>query len=95
MFGGRAGRSFGLSQFAKRLKALFVPGGSLEDEDALVSFPKAPTPDQTSSEDGSQAGIDSAIDQFRKAQEHSAGLALMSALTQTVVNSLKRLTQGQ
>lgn len=76
--------------FLARLTSFLLPSGSLP-ETSLVRF--AQKPDHLAN--SSAENLSSAIDRLEKSQQFATGTTLVSALTQSVMSSSKRLTQGQ
>lgn len=71
-----------------RLTEFFLPSG-FKPETLLARFASRP------GQEGSTHDLPSAIDRLEKSQQFATGMTLMSSLTQSVMASSKRLTQGQ
>jgi hypothetical protein len=77
-----------------RLTAFFMPGGpNAKPETPLVKF--ASLSKQPGEPPSQTEKITEAVDKLEKSQQFATGTALMSSLTQSVMSSSKRLTQGQ
>lgn len=81
------------SGFLERLLGFFgLGGGAVPEQPRLVSFaqdPRAPATEKQPHD------LPTAVERFERAQEFSVGVALASSLTQSVMSSSRRLTQGQ
>ncbi|MBB4293111.1 hypothetical protein GGE16_005196 [Rhizobium leguminosarum] len=79
------------SSILDRLSAFFMPvAGSGQPEAPLVRFAGDKGHSGTKIED-----IATSIDRLEKSQQFATGTTLLSSLTQSVMSSSKRLTQGQ
>ncbi|PDT02575.1 hypothetical protein CO666_20175 [Rhizobium chutanense] len=79
------------SSILDRLSAFFMPvGGSGQPETPLVQFAGDKGHGGPKVED-----IATSIDRLEKSQQFATGTTLLSSLTQSVMSSSKRLTQGQ
>ncbi|MFS8147995.1 hypothetical protein [Rhizobium sp. BR 249] len=79
------------SSILDRLSAFFMPvGGNGQPETPLVRFATDKTHSGPKIED-----IATSIDRLEKSQQFATGTTLLSSLTQSVMSSSKRLTQGQ
>jgi hypothetical protein len=96
---GTDSQSFGgnISQFISRLTGFFMPGGAQSQDTSLVQFHNETT--SVEGTDAATAGkkenLEDTIDRLENAQNFTVGMSLMSSLTQTVMSSTRRLTQGQ
>ncbi len=80
------------SSILDRITSFLLPGGTAP-ETSLVRFvqkPDQPTGSSIKTED-----LSDAIDRLEKSQQFATGTTLVSSLTQSVMSSSKRLTQGQ
>jgi len=80
------------SGFLERITSFLLPGGAAP-ETSLVRFVQKP--DRTSVSSAKAENLSDAIDRLEKSQQFATGTTLMSSLTQSVMSSSKRLTQGQ
>lgn len=80
------------SSFLDRISSLLRPGGAAP-ETALVRFVEKP--DQPIDSSVKTENLSDAIDRLEKSQQFATGTTLVSSLTQSVMSSSKRLTQGQ
>lgn len=80
------------SSFLDHIASFLMPKGVVP-ETPLVRFVEKP--DQTSDHSTKTENLESAIDRLEKSQQFATGTTLISSLTQSVMSSSKRLTQGQ
>ncbi|MBB5536473.1 hypothetical protein [Rhizobium giardinii] len=78
--------------FLDRITSVLRPGGAAP-ETALVRFVQKP--DQPTDFSDKTENLSDAIDRLEKSQQFATGTTLVSSLTQSVMSSSKRLTQGQ
>lgn len=78
--------------FLDRITSFLRPGGAAP-ETALVRFVQKP--DQPTDSSVKTENLSDAIDRLEKSQQFATGTTLVSSLTQSVMSSSKRLTQGQ
>lgn len=82
------------ASFLDRLTSFFMPGApNATPEAPLVKF--ASLSRDAGETHPSTEKITDAMDRLEKSQQFATGTALMSSLTQSVMSSSKRLTQGQ
>lgn len=77
--------------FLDRITSFLRPGGS--PETTLVRFVQKP--DRATDPSVKTEKLSDAIDRLEKSQQFATGTTLVSSLTQSVMSSSKRLTQGQ
>ncbi len=75
-----------------RLTEFLLPSG-LNPKTWLARFASRPAKD--GAEPGGAHDLLTAVDRLEKSQQFATGMTLMSSLTQSVMASSKRLTQGQ
>lgn len=75
-----------------RLMGFFLPNG-VTPKNLFARFTSRPAPEAVAP--GNVHDLTSAVDKLEKSQQFATGMTLMSSLTQSVMASSKRLTQGQ
>jgi hypothetical protein len=78
--------------FLDRITSFLLPGGAAP-ETSLIRF--VHKPDQPVDSSVKTENLSNAIDRLEKSQQFATGTTLVSSLTQSVMSSSKRLTQGQ
>ncbi|NKL24573.1 hypothetical protein [Rhizobium leguminosarum] len=80
------------SSFLDRITSFIMPKGTASETPLVRLVEK---PGQTSDHPAKTEKLESAIDRLEKSQQFATGTTLISSLTQSVMSSSKRLTQGQ
>ncbi|EJK86970.1 hypothetical protein [Rhizobium sp. AP16] len=80
------------SSFLDRITSFIMPKGTAP-ETPLVRFVEKPG--EANGHPAKTENLESAIDRLEKSQQFATGTTLISSLTQSVMSSSKRLTQGQ